>query len=229
MNARLLSKHRDLRTAHPLRTILLLSLFACLVTVSHPVVASSAASVGVTSEPSRDLFVRDQAPSVARPLALRSPHDVAKAFGPTSKEALEVHCDVLEPGAALRGCDLSFRSLEGIDLRGADLRSARLSGANLRGAALQGARLDGADLSFADLRGANLRFASMRHVDLRVADLSDAIITDSDLRDADLSSARLTVEDPGALDAPRLAGELSARTKESAKQRHLVSSVSLAP
>ncbi len=142
-------------------------------------------------------------------LVLTTPHDFSRAFGverPVEQRA--VRCHELEPGAALRGCDLSFRSLDGVDLRGADLRSARLAGVSLRGALLQGALLDGADLSFADLQGANLRFASMRHADLRLADLTSATLTDSDLRDADLSSARLTVEDPGKLDAPRLAGAI---------------------
>jgi WD40 repeat protein len=75
-------------------------------------------------------------------------------------------------GALLRGEDLSYRELVGVDLTGADLTDARLVGtdlsrATLRDARLAGARLDEARLTGADLRGADLTRARMARADLR--------------------------------------------------------------
>ena len=79
-------------------------------------------------------------------------------------------------GALLRGEDLSYRELAGVDT-GADLTDAVLVGANLtqaslRNATLAGARLDEARLSGADLRGANLTRARLARTDLRGAVLA---------------------------------------------------------
>lgn len=82
------------------------------------------------------------------------------------------------------------------DLRGADLGYANLKGVNLRGADLIEAQLSEAELQGADLRGANLAGACLRETDLRNADLRGAILGETDLADAvfdyaDLRGAQL--------------------------------------
>ena len=71
----------------------------------------------------------------------------------------DAHADVI---LELRGAQLDYQQLAGVDLADADLRGISLVGsnlteANLRGADLRGATLDHADLSDVDLTSADLR------------------------------------------------------------------------
>lgn len=102
---------------------------------------------------------------------------------------MEQRCARLEPGANLRGCQLSERDLRGLDLRGADLRNANLAFADLRDANLSQAWLDRADMSFVEAAGIDLSLASLQRTDLRLANLTRANLSTADLRQADLSSA----------------------------------------
>jgi len=69
----------------------------------------------------------------------------------------------------LRGAELEFAYLEGIDLRDADLTGAFLGEAMLERADLRGAILDDAYLGGASLRGANLEGHDLDDLRKRVA------------------------------------------------------------
>ena len=96
-----------------------------------------------------------------------------------------------EMKANLRGANLRWADLRGVNLSEADLRGADLSGANLYDANLSGADLSGANLYGANLRGADLRGANLRWANLYGANLSEANLYDANLSGADLSGANL--------------------------------------
>ena len=120
-------------------------------------------------------------------------------------------CDNLQPGANLRGCDLSMRDLGALDLHGADLTGATLTHTNLKDANLQGASISGAavenaifanvDMSAVNIsgiesfNGANLRGAKfpdgadLARVTFVKADLSRSSLVRAKLDSADFTDA----------------------------------------
>jgi uncharacterized protein YjbI with pentapeptide repeats len=96
----------------------------------------------------------------------------------------------------LRGANLSYADLRGVDLRGVNLSYADLRGVDLSYVNLSYVNLRGVDLSYVNLRDVNLRdvdlsYANLRGVDLRGVDLSYANLRGVDLRGANLSYADL--------------------------------------
>ena len=62
----------------------------------------------------------------------------------------------------LRGADLRYADLSGVDFSQSSMRGADLRGAILRGATLYGVDMRGAHLSGADLQGANMHTVRLR-------------------------------------------------------------------
>jgi uncharacterized protein YjbI with pentapeptide repeats len=109
----------------------------------------------------------------------------------------------------LRGQNLAYANLSGVQLVGANLQGANLSHATLSGINLSRANLEGADLSNALLHQATLDFASLRHAKMpglqagvapgqsseatsfKNAYMPSVDLTDADLRSADLSDAHI--------------------------------------
>ncbi len=106
-------------------------------------------------------------------------------------------------GAMLKGEDLSYRSMQGVNLSDADLTDAQLTGADLTGANMRGAKLVRARLNEAQLAGADLRDADLTGARLMRADLRGITVTGSRWRRAALVD---TTADPALFKAPELRG-----------------------
>jgi hypothetical protein len=87
------------------------------------------------------------------PAGPAGPQGPAGPSGPT--------CSAPGPGANLANCQLTEKSLVGVNLAGADLAQADLENSNL-----SGADLVGADLAFATLNNTNLSHASLNGANL---------------------------------------------------------------
>lgn len=122
-----------------------------------------------------------------------------KTLGEAVRQAIADGCDLRR--ANLRGLDMHWESLKGVDLSGADLfsadlreadlRGAKLCNANLRRANLSEARLCDADLNGAILSDSYLVGASFNRANLRYADLKYANLRGAHLLDAHLYGANL--------------------------------------
>ena len=86
----------------------------------------------------------------------------------------------------LRGADLSYANLSGVNLNNADLKGTNLCVANLNGADLSNTKLNGANLRSTDLRGANLNGADLSGANLIGADLRRVGFNGANLNGANL-------------------------------------------
>ncbi|ROU02354.1 pentapeptide repeat-containing protein [Histidinibacterium lentulum] len=86
----------------------------------------------------------------------------------------------------LRGADLRFADLGGLDLRGAVLEKARMQGANLFKAKIQEAVLSGAQMQGTDLEG-----ALMQHANLSMAQMQGSNLIEAQMQNTLLFSVRM--------------------------------------
>ncbi|MBE9221153.1 pentapeptide repeat-containing protein [Cyanobacterium stanieri LEGE 03274] len=87
----------------------------------------------------------------------------------------------------LRGVDLSYRNLDGINFKGVNLREA-----NLRGASLNNANCAGANFHRADLTKVTMKDAELHKASLSDANLYQAVFNGSDLSQATICNSNLT-------------------------------------
>ncbi len=140
---------------------------------------------------------------VQRTLADRNAGDVSRSNAIKVSTRLRTPAQTDLRGAVLKGEDLSYRSLQGVNLTDADLTDAQLTGADLTGAVLRGARLTHARLNEAILTGADLTDADLTGARFMRADLTGVTVTGSRWRRASVIEA---VADPGFFAAPELRG-----------------------
>jgi uncharacterized protein YjbI with pentapeptide repeats len=105
----------------------------------------------------------------------------------------------------LRGINLSWNNLPGMDLHGQNLRGALLGhtgltgsnfrGANLTGADLQYTSLEGADFTGANLAGCNLTRVSTYVYGPKATDFTGANLTGANFTDADIYIAKFNLAD----------------------------------
>jgi hypothetical protein len=145
-------------------------------------------------------FVRDQAPSPAKPLTLRAavsyrqPTDVQAALTvvATRDTAHDTRATVVDfDNGLLAAAQLDFGHLFRADLIGADLGFASLTSADLHGAELNAADLNGANLFRADLHSADFTYANLYRANLIGANLHGALFFHANLHRADLLNANL--------------------------------------
>lgn len=92
-------------------------------------------------------------------------------------------------------CDLTNKTLDGLDLTRAYFVDARLTGMNLSNLIFREANFRGADLSNADLTGANLTLTTFAGSNLSSAILSSANLIESNLGGSNLTNANFTGAD----------------------------------
>lgn len=102
-------------------------------------------------------------------------------------------------GRSLRGLDLRFSSLAGIDAVAADFSGAQLYGSVMTDSVLERVDFRGADLRTVDFSRSRLIGACFVDADLRGADLENCDLTDADFTGAKLGNTRFA----GAIRAPR--------------------------